>query len=94
MVAELRVSVCVEAAGRVVLREVEVPAGSTVADAIAASGLEIEFPAIAGLPAGIFGQRRERDAGVRDGDRVEIYQPLSFDPMESRRRRAAHKRRG
>ena len=25
------------------------------------------------------------------GDRVEIYRPLNFDPMESRRRRAVHR---
>jgi putative ubiquitin-RnfH superfamily antitoxin RatB of RatAB toxin-antitoxin module len=29
---------------------------------------------------------------LADGDRVEIYRGLSFDPMESRRRRAEHRR--
>ncbi|WP_195846919.1 RnfH family protein, partial [Bordetella pertussis] len=32
------------------------------------------------------------DAPLADGDRVEIYRGLSFDPKESRRRRAEHRR--
>ncbi|WP_195843344.1 RnfH family protein, partial [Bordetella pertussis] len=33
------------------------------------------------------------DAPLADGDRVEIYRGLSFDPKESRRRRAEGKAR-
>jgi putative ubiquitin-RnfH superfamily antitoxin RatB of RatAB toxin-antitoxin module len=41
---------------------------------------------------GIFGRAAEPQARLADGDRVEIYRGLSFDPKESRRRRAEHRR--
>lgn len=66
----------------------ELPAGSTVADAIAASGLRDELPAA--LDTGIHGKRCPPEERLRDGDRVEVYRELVFDPKESRRRRAAH----
>jgi putative ubiquitin-RnfH superfamily antitoxin RatB of RatAB toxin-antitoxin module len=47
---------------------------------------------IAGLEIGVYGRRCEADTPLCDGDRVEIYRPLNFDPMESRRRRAAKAR--
>jgi uncharacterized protein len=43
---------------------------------------------------GIFGEPCGRDAVPRDGDRIEIYRPLRSDPKESRRARAAARRRG
>lgn len=64
------------------------PAGSTVGDAIAASGLRDELPAV--LDTGIHGKRCAPEERLRDGDRVEIYRELVYDPKESRRRRAAH----
>jgi uncharacterized protein len=66
-------------AARVV--KVDLPAGATVRDALAASGLE-------GNTAGIFGKRAALDQPLKDGDRVEIYRPLAIDPKEARRRRA------
>ena len=38
---------------------------------------------------GIFGELCARDAVPRDGDRIELYRPLSSDPKASRRARAA-----
>jgi len=67
--------------------------GSTVADALNQSGFHDAFPQvdceISGV--GIFGQRVSLDTKLSPGDRVEIYQPLIFDPKESRRRRALHR---
>ena len=40
---------------------------------------------------GIFGKLKALDSLLQHGDRVEIYRPLQAEPMESRRRRAAHK---
>jgi uncharacterized protein len=37
---------------------------------------------------GIFGKIKSMDTELSDGDRLEIYQPLLAQPMESRRRRA------
>jgi len=76
------------------LVRVELPAGATVADAVAASGLAREFPSIDPLQGsfGIFGERCAADRILRAGDRVEIYRPLEIDPMEARRLRAARRR--
>ncbi len=71
------------------------PAGASVADALAASGYALAFPGqdpwMHGV--GIYGHAVRAEDALRDGDRVEIYRPLTFDPMESRRRRAAHRGR-
>ena len=68
---------------------VELPAGSTVADAIAASRLRAEFPLldIANLEAGVWNRKAAHDRILRDRDRVEIYRPLKVDPKVARRER-------
>lgn len=72
------------------LRQVSLPAGSTVADAIEASGLARDVPGLVVDPArlGIFSRKVTPDQVVGEGDRVEIYRPLTLDPKEARRRRA------
>ena len=77
------------------LREVMLPAGSTVEQAIAVSGVTAEFPAIDPPTAalGIFGRPASLSTELREGDRVEIYRPLNADPKETRRRRAARQAR-
>jgi len=64
--------------------------GMTALDAVQAAGLEREFPQIAGgdLLLGIYGRRVEATHVLRNGDRVEIYRPLRFDPREARRKAA------
>lgn len=66
-------------------RELELPRGATVGEAIAASG--IDTGGIAGVA--VFGERAEPARVLRDGDRVELLGPLLADPKEARRRRAA-----
>ncbi|AIF47833.1 RnfH family protein [Dyella japonica] len=72
------------------LRQVTLAAGSTVAEAIEASGLAQEVPGLVVDPArlGIFSRKATLDQVVGEGDRVEIYRPLTLDPKEARRRRA------
>jgi hypothetical protein len=62
--------------------------GMTALDAVQAAGLEREFPELAGgtLVLGIYGQRVEGTRRLKDGDRVEIYRPLKFDPRDARRK--------
>jgi hypothetical protein len=88
--ATLRVTVAYADTARQFAREVQLPAGATVADAIDASGIaEAAGLAQADLQnVGIFSRRVDRAAVLRDGDRVEIYRPLKIDPKEARRRRA------
>lgn len=66
------------------------PAGSTVQQAIEASGLVQKHPDIdfARNKVGVFGKLSKPDAPLRDRDRVEIYRPLIADPKEVRRKRA------
>jgi len=63
---------------------VQLPAGATVRDALAAAGFATRHRDV-----GIHGKRVQADAPLADGDRVEIYRPLLQDPKERRRRRAA-----
>jgi len=77
---------------RQVLRRIVLPEGSTVADAIRASGLPGEFPEIDPTRVGIYGKPAPPNATLRDRERVEIYRPLRSDPKEARRTRAAKKR--
>jgi hypothetical protein len=73
--------------------ELELPAGSSVADALARSGLEARHPDIdfAAAGVGVYGVRVALDTKLSDGDRVEIYRPLQADPKELRRRRAGRR---
>lgn len=64
---------------------------SCIEQAIEQSGLYLQFPETKRLNVGIFGEICPRDMPLQQGDRIEVYRPLVFDPMESRRRRAAHR---
>jgi len=73
-----------------VLLPVVLPATSTVADALLASGLPKQFSQVDfdHLQAGIWGHAVTRDHVLLDGDRVEIYRSLELDPKEARRQLA------
>lgn len=62
----------------------ELAAGATVADALAAT--RVRQDGIAGYA--IHGERTTPQALLREGDRLELLEPLLADPKESRRRRA------
>jgi putative ubiquitin-RnfH superfamily antitoxin RatB of RatAB toxin-antitoxin module len=68
----------------------EVPAGTTIGEAVRLSGIAEIFPSIdlTQLKVGVFSQSRELTDIVLAGDRVEIYRPLTIDPKEARRARA------
>lgn len=72
----------------------ELPQGATVAQALEVSRFAASFPSYPGdAPVvGVFGQTCSLDRILADGDRIEIYRPLTFDPMESRHRRALHRK--
>lgn len=63
--------------------------GSTVADAVDASGLRLAFPGIdlAALGVGVWGRKASPAQVLRDRDRVEVYRPLKVDPKVARRER-------
>lgn len=72
------------------LQRLVLPAGATIADALAAAGLagEASRP---GVAVGIWSKPMPAESRLQDGDRVELYRPLKVDPKEARRRRAARR---
>jgi putative ubiquitin-RnfH superfamily antitoxin RatB of RatAB toxin-antitoxin module len=86
--AEIVVEVVLALPERVLLRRVLLDADATVAEAVAAAGLEGEGMPVDHQRLGIYGRRVAPDQQLRDGDRVEIYRPLMLDPKDARRRRA------
>ena len=75
------------------LQRVTLDEGSTVEQAIQASGLltlrdDIDLTK---NKVGIYSRPVKLDDVVRDGDRVEVYRPLIADPKELRRQRAQQK---
>jgi len=72
------------------LVRLKLSSGSTVNQALEASGLLQRYPEIdpAKNKLGIFGKLTKPDAVLRDRDRVEIYRALIADPKEVRKKRA------
>ena len=68
--------------------KLDVPDDSTVREAIERSGLLDQFPDIdlARNQVGIFGKIVPLDARLSDGNRVEIYRPITADPESVERR--------
>ena len=73
------------------LLRLDVPAGTTVEQAVQRSGLLEQYPDIdlAAAAVGIFGKQVPATTEVKSGDRVEVYHPLIADPKAARRKRAA-----
>ncbi|MFI8416665.1 RnfH family protein [Serratia sp. NPDC078593] len=88
--SDIRVEVVYALPERQYLRYVTLKAGSTVEEAIQASGLlairkDIDLSA---NKVGIYSRPAKLGDELHDGDRVEIYRPLIADPKELRRQRA------
>lgn len=68
----------------------EVPVGTTIAEAIIRSGIAAHT-AIGDehtVRVGVYGKRMSLSVVLHDHDRVEIYRPLIVDPKQARRKRA------
>lgn len=83
------------------LIELQVPKGSTARDAVRLSKITQYFPEIdlANLDLGVFakpldgkGRPLPHEYVLQPEDRVEIYRPLTIDPMQARLARAEEKR--
>jgi hypothetical protein len=77
-----------------VIISLEVPPGTTLAQAILLSGLARRFPEIDldTVKAGIYSKLSASSTVLCAGDRVEIYRPLSSDAKARRRQRAKAQR--
>lgn len=73
-----------------ILRRLILDEGARVAEAIESAQIVslVSCGMIETARVGIHGRIVERDHVLHDGDRVEIYRPLTLDPMQARRRRA------
>ena len=86
----IRVEVAYARPDQQVILTVDVPAGSSIEEAVKRSSIIDRYPEInlKENKVGIFGKAKTLDQALRAGDRVEIYRPLIADPKESRRQRA------
>lgn len=76
-----------------VVRQMNLPEGTTVEQAVKLSGILPRFPEIDLLKnkLGIYGKLVPPTTVLRDRDRIEIYRPLRVDPKEARRKRAKNR---
>ncbi|WP_064327068.1 RnfH family protein [Huaxiibacter chinensis] len=90
MLPEIVVEVAYALPEKQYLQRVKLEEGSTVEEAIRASGL-LELRSEIDLQknkVGIYSRPVKLSDQVKEGDRVEIYRPLIADPKELRRQRA------
>jgi len=89
----IAVQVCYAMPERELLLALRVAAGSTLEQAVRASGLLQAVPEVdlATSAVGIYGKKKTLDTVLREHDRIELYRPLIADPKEARRRRAGGK---
>lgn len=80
--------VCCSGLGALEIVALPIPAGSTLGDALRASGLLTRLGIdLQSAVVGVWGKRQPLDTSLRDRDRVEVYRPLRCDPKEARRLR-------
>ncbi len=87
------VMVCYALPDRLWLKSILISPRACVREIVEQSGFFIEHPDVLSgtLSYGVYGKKVSVQDRVAPGDRIEIYRPLTFDPKESRRRRAAHR---
>jgi len=85
----LNIEVCYASDALQWLRALRVPAGATIEQAIALSGVLAAAPEIdlTVMQVGIYAKKKTLDTVLREHDRIEIYRPLIADPKNARRRR-------
>jgi uncharacterized protein len=89
--AMIAVEVCYPLPDKQELIRLKLAAGSSLQQAVEASGLLVKYPEIdlKKNKFGVWNKLSKLDAVLRDFDRVEIYRPLIADPKEVRKQRAA-----
>lgn len=81
--------VCTVTAGQVAEVQIDLPQGARVADALCACSTMPIYATVdmLGLDAGVWGKLVPHTWPLADGDRVELYRPLTVDPKVARRTR-------
>ena len=91
MAETISIEVCYALSNKQELVKLSLAAGSSLQQAIEASGLLEKYPEIdlKKNKFGIWNKLSKADSVLRDKDRIEIYRPLIADPKEVRKQRAA-----
>ncbi|MBS0211985.1 MAG: RnfH family protein [Proteobacteria bacterium] len=86
----MRITVVCALPMRAWVRELELPAGTTAAQALERSGLrgQTDGHDWADVACAVHGKPISAMTVLRDGDRLELLRPLRIDPKQARRRRA------
>lgn len=73
------------------LLQLEVPQGTRLLEAVQRSGISEQVPGLVltQLRFGVFGRVMPAEHVLADGERVELYRPLTINPKAARRKRAA-----
>jgi putative ubiquitin-RnfH superfamily antitoxin RatB of RatAB toxin-antitoxin module len=93
--APLEIEIVYAEPQRAIVKELRLPGGACVADALRLAALDPDFIGVdlEHSALGIFGRLARRDQPLRQGDRIVIYRPLAADPKEARRARAKQARK-
>jgi uncharacterized protein len=83
----LRVEVAYATPEKQTILTLEIATGATILEVILHSGITTLYTEIDldKQKVGIFGKLRQLSDKVKEGDRIEIYRPLTLDPKEARR---------
>jgi len=87
--SSLTVTVCYALPDVQTLIPCRLPVGSTAIQAIRASAILERYPELGpqACKIGIFGKIQSLDTVLSQGDRIELYRPLTVDPKVARQRR-------
>ncbi len=93
--APLEIEIAYAEPQRAIVKELRLPAGARVADALRLAALDPDFLGVdlQHSAFGIFGRLAQSHDLLRQGDRIEIYRPLAADPKEARRARVKQLRK-
>ncbi len=92
--APLQIEVAYAEPQRAIVKTFRMAPHSRVADALHLAALDPDFSGVnlGNSALGIFGRVVGTDYPLKDGDRIEIYRPLTADPKTARRARAKQAR--
>ncbi len=92
--APLQIEVAYAEPQRAIVKIFRLAPRSPVADAMRLAALDPDFCGVSleNAEIGIFGRVVRPDHPLKEGDRIEIYRPLTADPKTARRARAKQAR--
>jgi hypothetical protein len=91
----MRIEIAYAEPQRAIVKVLRLAPGSRVSVALRLAALDPDFAGVdlANAVLGIFGKLTHADHALQEGDRIEIYRPLTADPKAARRARARESRR-